>query len=366
MILPLMAATLLQSPPQLDRATIEPVVRQTLESRRIPGAVVAIALADSVVLLEAFGVRDVESGAPMRAHDRFLIGSLTKLFTATLLAQLAASGSLALDEPLANHLDPAYAHPEWARRVTLRQLATHTAGLPRNPVNRRDLPDSPGVMLPFSRAELYEGLMRTTIEGEPGSRRAYSNLGFAILGEVVARGAGARYDVVLRDSLLVPLGLENTAIADAQADESRFPSGYWPDDERAIARPRWVFGEVTAFGGLYSTARDLARFLVAQTAGGPDAPLSAATRAVLHTPAPDVADAPGPGMTLGWFVYSLPGGVTLVGGGGEVDSFSSAMGFLAGPRVAIVVLTNRGGSSGEQVIRGVIQAVLPALTSGAR
>jgi len=366
MILPLMAAAMLQSPPQLDRAMLEPVVRQTLDSRRIPGAVVAIARGDSIVLLEAFGVRDVESGAPMRSDDRFLIGSLTKQFTATLLAQLAASGTLTLDDPLGMHLDPAYSHPEWARRVTLRQLATHTAGLPRNPVNRRDVPNSPGVMLPYSRTELYEGLTRTTLVAEPGSRWAYSNLGFAILGEVVARAAGSRYDVLLRDSLLVPLGLQNTAIADAQADESRFPSGYWPEDERAIARPRWVFGEVTAFGGLYSTAHDLARFLVAQTASGPGAPYSAATRAVLHTPAPGVAATAGQAMALGWFVYSLPGGVTLVGGGGEVDSFSSAMGFLAVPRVAIVVLTNRGGGSGEQVIRAVIQAVLPALTSGTR
>jgi CubicO group peptidase (beta-lactamase class C family) len=361
-----MAAAVLQSPLQLDRATIEPVVRQTLDSLRIPGAVVAIAHGDSVVLLEAFGVRDVESGAPMRSDDRFLIGSLTKQFTATLLAQLAASGTLALDDPLAMHLDPAYPHPEWAQRVTLRQLATHTAGLPRNPVNRRDVPDSPGVMLPYSRTELYEGFTRTTLEAEPGSVRAYSNLGFAILGEVVARAAGSRYEVVLGDSLLVPLGLEDTAIADARADESRFPSGYWPRDERAIARPRWVFGEVTAFGGLYSTARDLARFLVAQTASGPGAPFPAGTRAVLHTPSPGVAATPGQAMALGWFVYSLPGGVTLVGGGGEVDSFSSAMGFVEAPRVAIVALTNRGGGSGEQVIRAVVQAVQPLLTSGAR
>jgi CubicO group peptidase (beta-lactamase class C family) len=216
-------------------------------------------------------------------------------------------------------------------------------------------------MMPYSRAELYDGLRRTQLEAEPGTRWSYSNLGYAILGEAIGRASQTTYEALLREQILVPLGMTSTGITVPSADEARFPSGYWPEDATAIARPRWITGEVASFGGVFASARDLARFLIAQTATSSGSALSTAVRSVLHTPAADVTVAPGRAIGLGWFIESMPGGIRVIGGGGEIDSFSGAVAFLARPRAGIVVLTNKGGDSGEVLMRAVMMRALPLL-----
>jgi CubicO group peptidase (beta-lactamase class C family) len=360
----LVATILAQAQPTINRALIESAVRPVLDEQRIPGVVVAVTRGDSVVLLEVFGVRDVATGAPLRANDLFLVGSITKQFTATLLAQLAERGALSLDDPVQKYLDRTGPLPDWTSLVTLRQLATHTSGVPREPVNRKDLPGSPSVMQPYSRAELYDGLRRTTLDAEPGARWSYSNLGYAILGEVIERASGQSYEALLRERVLTPLAMTNTGVTVTPSEERRFPSGYWPEDREPVARPRWVIGEVASFSGVHSSAGDLARFVAAQTSPAPGAALSAGLRRMLHTTDPDISVAPGRSMALSWFVESLPGGLRVIGGGGEVDSFSGAIAFLEHPRAGIVVLTNRGGDSGERLMRAVMTRVLPALAGG--
>ena len=185
--------------------------------------------------------------------------------------------------------------------------------------------------------------------------------GHTQIGEVVERASGRPYEAFLRDSVLAPIAMTDTGVAIRAEDEPRFPSGYWVNRE-PIARPRWQMGEVVSFAGMHSTGRDLARFLIAQTAIGPGAPFSPGVRAALHTATPDVVVAPGRSIGLGWFIESMPGGLRGIGAGGEVDSFSSAMAFFERPRAGIVVLTNRGGGDGaESVIRAVMAKVLPIL-----
>ena len=361
MLSTLAIVALLQGPSTINRSLLEETVQSQLKTQKLPGAVVAVAVEDSVVLVEAFGARDLATGAPMRDDDIFLIGSMTKLFTATLLAQLEEQGKLSLDDPVAKHLDNTKPLPEWTRQVTVRQLANHTSGLPRDPVNRRNLPDSPGVMLPYSRTELYRGLAQTKLDAEPGARWSYSNLGYAVLGEVVESASGRPYETQLKESLLMPLGLKDTGITISPEDEKRIPSGYWVDRE-PIARPRWQMGEVVSFAGMHSTARELAQFLIAQTATGPGATFSSTVRTTLQTASPGVVVAPGRSISLGWFIESLPGGLRAIGGGGEVDSFSGTLAFFERPRIGIVVLTNRGASAGaEGVIREVMTKVLTSV-----
>lgn len=365
-MLPLLTAAAMVLPAQqIEGSLIVGAVSPVMAANAIPGAVIAITRGDTVLMVHAFGKRDVATRASMRTSDRFLVGSITKLFTATLLAQAAQRGELSLDDPVGRYLDPTQPQPAWAQTVTLRQLATHTASLPRNPVNRRDVPGSPSVMLPYSRAELYAGLVRTTLDTVSGSRWGYSNLGYAILGEVVERATGRRYEDLLRERLLTPLGMTNTGIANAQADETQFPSGYWPDDREPQSRPRWMLGEVVGFAGIYATAEDLGRFLIAQY-GGLDGVLAPALRATLQTPTAGVTVAPGRAMGLGWFIETLPGGLPVIGGGGEVDSYSGAVAFLARQRIGIVVLANRGGDSAELIMRSLMGSLLPVVLARPR
>jgi CubicO group peptidase (beta-lactamase class C family) len=215
-------------------------------------------------------------------------------------------------------------------------------------------------MLPYSIDELYEGLARTELVREPGSAWDYSNLNYALLGHALERAGGKPFARLVRDEVFAPLGMEETGIEPGDAHEARLASGYWPqDDAEPAARPRWRFGEVAAFGGVYSSVHDLARFVRAQYADGDGALLDPATRAILHAPVADVGR--GRRMAVGWFVDTLPGIGELCSHGGEVDSFSACIAFSAKSKVGVVVLCNRGGNSAELVCRAALQHGLPLL-----
>lgn len=344
-----------------SRAEIERSVAPVLTSKKIPGAVIAMVREDSIVFIEAFGVRDIVTKSPMHVDDLFMIGSVTKQFTATLIAMLADEKRVSLDAPVARYLDARKPLPAWTSKVTLRQLANHTSGLDRNPVNRRNRPNSPSVMLPYSRTQLYEGLVDTRLISGSGTKWNYSNIGFALLGEVVERVTGQSYDVVLRARILNPIGMLHTGVRAPPSMDEQFPSGYWTGEFPMVARPRWEPGEVVAFAGMYSDARDLARFLSAQSRTGAGAPFSQGVRQTMQTATVRLPGSDGARMSLAWFIDSLPQGRELHAAGGEVDSFSSSVAFSTRSRAGLVVLVNRGGESAEQVYDAVLPAFLKIL-----
>lgn len=334
--------TLLALPQGFDRTALEAVVDPYLQEHAIPGAVIAWVAEGEVAGVEAFGLADLESADPMAATTRFQVGSITKPFTATLIADLAEDGALAWDDPLRAHLDV----PAHLGGITLRQLATHTSGLPREPSNRRDLPDSPSVMLPMSVEELLEGLADTEISGTPGSF-AYSNLGYALLGVVAERATDTSYGEALHARITAPLGMKASGVFLGDDPVPGLATCYWPEDPEPIARDPWSFGTACAFSGLVSTGGDLARFVAAQMREDDGPVLSAATRTELHAPVAKIDTDRGRSIGTGWFVDPMPGGLQAIGHGGEVDGHSAIVFFAPALRKGLVILCNRGDSSAE-------------------
>jgi len=347
----------------IDRAALAPVVEPVLAEANIPGVVVAIVRGKELLLLEAFGLREIAKKSPMRVEDLFQIGSVTKTFTAALLTQAAAKGELSLDDPLAQWLDDTHELPEWAHDVTLQQIATHTAGIPRDAPNRRNVPDSPSVAEPYSLEELYAALPSTRPIAAPGARWSYSNLGFGLLGHVLERATGKRYEELLRERVFAPLGMSDSGIQPTAEQEARLAPGYWFGDPEPVARPRWRFGEVCAFGGIFSSARDLSRYVTALLASGDAGPFTDATRSLLFTPQVDAQA--GQKMGLAWFVDRPGKPDETIEHGGEVDSYSSDIVLRRDAHVGVIVLANRGGDSATRVCRAIQERVLPRLTAPA-
>jgi len=155
------------------------VVQRFLVDNDVPGAAVGVVRGGQLLYAKGHGVRSVERHEPVMVNILFQIGSVTKVFTTTLLVQLRDEGRLALDDRVDQYL-PAHVTTPWSTEdtlaiPTLRQLATHSAGLPRNPPNRRNRPGSPSVMEPYSIAELYQGLALTKFLFRPGTAWQYSN-----------------------------------------------------------------------------------------------------------------------------------------------------------------------------------------------
>jgi CubicO group peptidase (beta-lactamase class C family) len=146
----------------------------------------------------AYGALDQGNPQPLNGDTVFEIGSITKVFTALLLADMAQRGELALNDPVAKYLPPEVKVPERAgRQITLLDLATHTSGLPGDPSNISPQ-DPANPVADYSVELLYAFLSNYTLTRDIGSRYEYSNLGTSVLGQVVAHHSGMDYDATSR------------------------------------------------------------------------------------------------------------------------------------------------------------------------
>jgi CubicO group peptidase (beta-lactamase class C family) len=237
-------------------------IPQLMADQDVPGLAVALVDRDRVLWTQGFGDRD-DQGHPVEPQTIFGVESMSKVFTATAVMQAVQSGRLDLDEPVTTYL-PGFtvhsafeAHPE--RRITLRMLLSHTAGFTHEaPVGNSNELD------PGSFEEHVRSIADTWLRFPAGTGFAYSNLGIDLAGFVLQRVGGAPFAEVVRSSLLAPLGMERSTFdrASIQEDGNRASPHVdsFPDPP--------LYEPVTAAGGLYSSADDLARFLRFQLGGG--------------------------------------------------------------------------------------------------
>lgn len=206
-----------------------------------PGTVIAVACID-----DAGTVIQVNPG-DTSADGRFEVGSVTKTMTATLFALLAAEGSLRLDDEVGRWL-PAGANAG----ITLRQLATHTSGLPRLAPNMGPpTVDLANPYAEFGAGQAEEGLRQAV--AAPGAPMQYSNFGYQLLGLVLERASGLRYEQLLAGRLLTPLGMNRSGVG-SNAGGSPLPG----HDHRGEL-PHWDH-PLAAGGGVEATIGDLARY----------------------------------------------------------------------------------------------------------
>jgi CubicO group peptidase (beta-lactamase class C family) len=242
--------------PTLDSAAtaqdLQRRLRDLQRSARAPGIAAAIVRDGALTWSDSAGLADVDGGVVPTLDTQYAIGSITKTFTAVLLLQLRDLGRLHLDDRLGEHLR-GVAHGD----VTLRSLLAHLSGLRREPAA------GPGgeiweTLQDPGRDELVAGVKRAGRVLEPGRRWHYSNLAFALLGEVVANSSGLAWEVALAERLLQPLGMTRTTLepVDPRA------RGYFVEPYSDMARPEPLLrlrGMAPA-GQLWSTPADLARW----------------------------------------------------------------------------------------------------------
>ncbi len=310
----------------------------------IPAVVVGVVAGDELLFAAGFGSADLHSAQPADPSTRFRIGSVTKLFTATAVLLLAEKGQLRLDDSIERYLPGLLPKPTFpaAEPIRIEHLLTHTSGLPRE----ASFPYWTTHQFP-SREEWLARLPFEGVRNPPGSTYRYSNLGMALLGEVVARVSGTSWGHYVEHRLLRPLGM-NRSVAD--------PGPQAPTDlARAHLRRRlpssrrelnyYELRSFVAVGGMVSTVADLLQFarlqLEASFEGGPSTllpELSRRTLAEMQRPRfvlPNWQQARGLG-----FLVSRRDGRTYVGHGGWVGGHRAD--FLLDPerKLAAVALTS--------------------------
>jgi CubicO group peptidase (beta-lactamase class C family) len=338
-----------------DGAAARQDVEAVMTRERIPGAQIVVLGNDGVIWRTALGLADRERNVAMTPGTLLQIGSVTKVFTAALLADLVAQGKLAWTDTLSRALPGIAMRPE-VGRISLAELASHGSKLPKDPPNRVDVD---GVWRAYSRAELHAALNDPALK-LVGEDWHYSNFGFAILGRVIEQATGQPYETVLRQRLFAPLGMDATRIALSTAQVGRLATHYWPEDDPLKPRPRWVFGEVAGFGGITSTADDLAKLLAYQmNPRGRSDVLDADAMVGMRTVRivfPDWRV----GFGRPWIERREADGTLIIEHGGEVDGHSAIIAFAPAQGVGVAVTANLGQTAAERVARPLLARAIAA------
>ncbi|MFJ4947054.1 serine hydrolase domain-containing protein [Streptomyces sp. NPDC088760] len=297
-------------------------------------------------------------GVPADARTRFEIGSLTKTFTALLLAEQAARGELNLGDPLARHLPAGTLLPPGGRAMTLTHLATHTSGLPRLPPGllRSAVPrlfTNPYAV--FGTDDVFHALARTRLRATPGTRVRYSNFGAGLLGHVLTGAAGSHsYPALLDVRVLKPLGLQDTSCTAAAPEGGTQVTGYW----RRRARPPFHIPGLPAAGALRSSADDMLTLTEALLAPASVKVPTALETALRDVPRPRLRLPRGSSLALIWNIHSRRDGSLLYHHSGGTRGCTAFAGFVPHHGTALVALANTAPGTDNNLIQAAYNTLI--------
>ncbi len=313
-------------------------VQPYIDKRQAKGIVVGLVEPDGRRHVLTFGEAS-EGARPLSARSVFEIGSITKTFTGTVLADMVRRGKVNLDDPVGKYLPRGVRVPSLnGRQITLLDLATHTSGLPELPTGY--VPPDPGNPYgQYTAKHLYAFLNSHELAREPGAKFGYSNLGVGLLGHALARAAGAKsIQRLVADRVLRPLGMSMTAYGRPAALAPWMTKGH---DKQGAFATYFDMPDVAVLagaGGLNSNVTDMMRYLDANI-GEPASPLEHAMRDAYRG-----YRSPRPGMQsgLGWMSMTRAP-LTLVGHNGGTAGYSTYIAFDPNTRAGVVVLANTSG-----------------------
>ena len=206
-----------------------------------------------------YGATNVGGPEPT-ADTMFELGSITKVLTAFLLADMVERGEVALDDPVRKYLPATAQVPSRGNKeISLVDLATHMSGLPRDSVDV-DLGADTSAYAGYSASDLYAFLGKHRLRRDPGSTMEYSNVGFGLLGHALALRAGVSYEDLLRRRIFDPLGMTSTAITLNAEQQSRLATAH---NRKRLPIPPWTGGVIGPAGDVKSTAADMLKFAAA-------------------------------------------------------------------------------------------------------
>jgi CubicO group peptidase (beta-lactamase class C family) len=308
------------------------LIKTRVDAKRNTGIVVGVLRGDAPPAIAAYG-NPGPGARPLDADSVFEIGSITKVFTATLLLDMADRGLVKLDDPIGKYLPSSVRVPSRnGRQITLVDLATHTSGLPRLMTNL--VPTDPGNPYgSYTVDQLYAFLTNHELTRDIGAQYEYSNVGMGLLGHVLALRAGKDYEEVVAERILRPLGMTHTGITMTPWMTQHLAVGH---NLAGAPVPPWDVRTIAGAGALRSTLTDMLIFARANlnpSAGKLQALMQDGHRARHAT------GRAGLSVGLAWHIRD-ENGQTIVWHNGGTGGYRTWMGFDAKRRTAAVVLTN--------------------------
>lgn len=324
-----------QTPAFPDNAKLLEIIKARVDDGRATGLVLGVIEADGSTRVVAYG--DPGEGAPPLGPDTvFEIGSITKVFTTTVLADMALKNEVTLDAPAQTYAPTGMTLPQRdGKQITLAHLAEQNSGLPRLPLNMAPA-NMNNPYADYSTEQLNAYLGSHKLRRDPGAEFEYSNLGMGVLGNILANRAGQDYEALVKQRILKPLGMDSSGITLTPAMQAALAKGHGADGSPA---PNWDLPTLAGAGALRSTMTDMLKFLAASM-GEPQNDLERAMRLAHQT---RFRIAPTSQIGLGWITMTTPSGVQLVFHDGGTGGYGAIAGFDPARNVGLVLLGNRTG-----------------------
>lgn len=330
-------------------------IRFTMRKKQQPGLAVGIVYAGELLWGKGYGHADMETKQTVNLDTRFRIASISKTFTAVAILQLRDAGSLGLDDPVSKHLAWFDRRYDGAPEITLRNLLTHTSGLPRDSHNPMwtecDAPEWD---------VFVKELSKRPATRPPYDKFAYSNIGYSLLGGIIEAVSGQTWANYVQRQIVDPLDMSATHPV-PQRDDPLLAKGYSQLDDNYKRRtmPFFLMNGFEASANFASTINDLVKY-AAFHLGAMESPILSAHSLQdmhrIHWLEPSWSD----GYGLGSMLYKL-GDWSISGHAGGYPGYLTGFTLCREHKAAVIVLTNALGSAPPEYINQGYKLVLPEI-----
>ncbi len=349
------------TPSRLVRAMatqFEPEARVLMEESDTPGLAIAIVFGGEEVYSRAFGVKNVETQEPLNTNNLFHWASVTKPFVATAIVQLVEQGLIDLDAPVVQYLPYFKIDDEASDSITVRQMLTHTSGMPDVTDYEWDNP-----VYDDGALERYVRTLETRrLIFPPGRNYRYSNIAFEVLGDIIAKVSGVSFEAYVDNHIFQPLGMDQTTLLVAETQARQRTSPHTHSGDETVVRKHWPYNRIHAPSStLISNVHDAARWAAANLNHGILGEvriLREESYTLLWEPS---ADAPTKRIGLSWFLGKQEGQRKVFHSGGD-RGFKSDVTLFPDLGLGIVSVTNSDKSPRKEFTNLAIRAALSAVT----
>jgi CubicO group peptidase (beta-lactamase class C family) len=330
-----------------NAAKIDKLMSQYADCCSFTG-VVLVSDHDKVIFKKGYGLANREWNIPNTPEAKFRLGSITKQFTSMLIMQQVAKGSIKLDGHVSDYLP--YYREDTGSKVMISQLLNHTSGIPSYTDDPKFFPDDSRNY--YAVEDFVKKFCSGDLQFEPGTKFHYDNSGYFLLGAILEQVTGKTYEALLKENILVPLGMKDSGY-DHYADIlPKRASGYQQDFAEVENAPYLDMALPYAAGSLYSTVEDLYKW---DQALYTNKPLPNELKQKLFTPNQE-------NYGYGWDIRTIPAeeagaGQTMISHEGGINGFNTLEERIVGDHDLIVIFNNTPGANLGDMAKG-IRAIL--------
>src|SRR2546429_3641049 len=319
---------------------LEPKIKEEVQQGRLPGFAIGVVKNGKLIYAKGFGVARLGGNAPVTSKSLFHMASVTKTFVATSVMQLVEKGKIDPDAPLIRYLTYFRLDDERYKTITIRQLLSHTSGVPDTVTYNWDKPEyDAGALERFVRSIADQKLVLA-----PGEKFAYSNTGYEILGDVIAKVSGESFEDYVQHNILTPLGMKDSTLLVREANPQLLTSPHVMENNQVVVSKIFPYNRAhSPSSTLYSSIEDMSRWAIANLNHGELDGKRILKPETIDSMWRPVVDALSMKEGISWFTTEKQGHRLVLHSGGAVG-FDSLVVLAPEDGVAIIAMSNFAAS----------------------